>query len=261
MATNLIQVKPYHFFQHTGDINAPPGMSKHELDGKGVDFTDLEEKAKKVAIDKKSDEAQKSAESTEKESPPDEDVAEAKAKEKDDVPKTPEHISEENADVVEDYLPESAGGAGNSPESGDGGENSSESAGGGENRPDVDDEVKKETENATTKEGDASATIGQSNEGILTNASDSSGDNENATDKPDSVIKIETPGDDNLIEIEDPDDYLLYLEAILLKIHTRFYAYYDENKQVNSGRIYSLYLFYLILSPPFRPNRYLISRH
>lgn len=38
MATNLIQVKPYHFFQHTGDINAPPGMSKHELDGKGVDF-------------------------------------------------------------------------------------------------------------------------------------------------------------------------------------------------------------------------------
>lgn len=38
MAANLIQVKPYHFFQHTGDINAPPGMSKHELDGKGVDF-------------------------------------------------------------------------------------------------------------------------------------------------------------------------------------------------------------------------------
>lgn len=38
MATNLIQVKPYHFFQHTGDINAPPGMSKHELDGKGINF-------------------------------------------------------------------------------------------------------------------------------------------------------------------------------------------------------------------------------
>lgn len=38
MATNLIQVKPYHFFQHTGDINAPPTLSKHELDGKGVFF-------------------------------------------------------------------------------------------------------------------------------------------------------------------------------------------------------------------------------
>lgn len=41
MASNLIQVKPYHFFQHTGDINAPPGMDKHELDGKGVDFKGL----------------------------------------------------------------------------------------------------------------------------------------------------------------------------------------------------------------------------
>lgn len=34
-----VLVKPYHFFQHTGDINAPPGMSKHELDGQGVDFS------------------------------------------------------------------------------------------------------------------------------------------------------------------------------------------------------------------------------
>lgn len=38
MASNLIQVKPYHFFQHTGDINAPPGLTKTELDGEGVDF-------------------------------------------------------------------------------------------------------------------------------------------------------------------------------------------------------------------------------
>lgn len=45
MAANLIQVKPYHFFQHTGDINAPPGLDKHELDGKGLDFNgELEQK-------------------------------------------------------------------------------------------------------------------------------------------------------------------------------------------------------------------------
>lgn len=41
-----------------------------------------------------------------------------------------------------------------------------------------------------------------------------------------------TLGDDNLIEIEDPDDYLLYLETILMKIHTRFYEFYDESGQV-----------------------------
>ena len=27
-APNLVHVKPYHFFQHTGDINAPPGLAK-----------------------------------------------------------------------------------------------------------------------------------------------------------------------------------------------------------------------------------------
>nr|XP_023021897.1 RNA polymerase II subunit A C-terminal domain phosphatase [Leptinotarsa decemlineata] len=39
-ASNLIHVKPYHFFQHTGDINAPPGLDKHDNDENGgVDFT------------------------------------------------------------------------------------------------------------------------------------------------------------------------------------------------------------------------------
>ncbi|KYN01568.1 PREDICTED: RNA polymerase II subunit A C-terminal domain phosphatase [Cyphomyrmex costatus] len=28
---NLVQVKPYHFFRHTGDINAPPGLEKAEV--------------------------------------------------------------------------------------------------------------------------------------------------------------------------------------------------------------------------------------
>lgn len=39
-------------------------------------------------------------------------------------------------------------------------------------------------------------------------------------------------GEDNLIEIEDPDDYLMYLETILMKIHSRFYEFYDETTQV-----------------------------
>lgn len=33
-APNLIHVKPYHFFRHTGDINAPPGLSKKDQDDK-----------------------------------------------------------------------------------------------------------------------------------------------------------------------------------------------------------------------------------
>jgi hypothetical protein len=41
-APNLVHVKPYHFFQHTGDINAPPGLAKCENDEKeGFDFTGI----------------------------------------------------------------------------------------------------------------------------------------------------------------------------------------------------------------------------
>ena len=42
-APNVVQVMPYHFFQHTGDINAPPGLQKKENDNvaKGFDFSNL----------------------------------------------------------------------------------------------------------------------------------------------------------------------------------------------------------------------------
>ncbi|KAA0191637.1 hypothetical protein HAZT_HAZT006820, partial [Hyalella azteca] len=42
-APNVVQVLPYHFFQHTGDINAPPGLQKKENDQqhKGFDFSAL----------------------------------------------------------------------------------------------------------------------------------------------------------------------------------------------------------------------------
>lgn len=52
-APNLIHVKPYHFFQHTGDINAPPGLTKKENDTieDGFDFTKLGKYECQVAMD------------------------------------------------------------------------------------------------------------------------------------------------------------------------------------------------------------------
>lgn len=38
--------------------------------------------------------------------------------------------------------------------------------------------------------------------------------------------------EDNLIDIEDSDDYLLYLETILRQIHKRFYESYDETTAI-----------------------------
>ena len=46
-APNLIHVPPYHFFQHTGDINAPLGLAKQEKDDKeGYDFTPINSEEK-----------------------------------------------------------------------------------------------------------------------------------------------------------------------------------------------------------------------
>ncbi|CAH1965922.1 unnamed protein product [Acanthoscelides obtectus] len=59
-ASNLIHVRPYHFFQHTGDINAPPGLDKHEHDAEGgpmgVDLLAGVEANKSVAEQAVSDE-------------------------------------------------------------------------------------------------------------------------------------------------------------------------------------------------------------
>lgn len=50
--------------------------------------------------------------------------------------------------------------------------------------------------------------------------------------------KIKLPADPHQqIEIEDPDDYLMYLEEILKNIHSRFYAIYDETQEIPDLKI------------------------
>lgn len=43
--------------------------------------------------------------------------------------------------------------------------------------------------------------------------------------------------EDNLVDVEDSDDYLLHLEAILKTIHARFYSYYKEHGKVETSFI------------------------
>merc|ERR1719300_1195970 len=46
-APNLVHVKPYHFFKHTGDINAPPGLTKKEnYDKVGVNLDKIKQPPK-----------------------------------------------------------------------------------------------------------------------------------------------------------------------------------------------------------------------
>ncbi|XP_055627191.1 RNA polymerase II subunit A C-terminal domain phosphatase [Toxorhynchites rutilus septentrionalis] len=179
MAANLIQVKPYHFFQHTGDINAPPGMSKNELDGKGVDFKDL---MSQVAKDKK-DKAKESSR-----------------------PPTPTIETDDGVTTEEDPpLTESS-------------TTSKETI-----KEHPSNEEQKEKPPETPSESDEKSEKGKVND---------SKDVKSKKD-PDEKHTAESLSDDNLIHIEDPDDYLLYLEHILLKIHQTFYQEYEKTQKIS----------------------------
>ena len=108
-APNLVHVKPYHFFKHTGDINAPPGLSKQENDDKlGVDFSSEKGKQKnelnfKGKIDKilKKDLESSSSESEEGEEEKPKDAPKEDDKENNEVKNETEESSE-RAKVEED---------------------------------------------------------------------------------------------------------------------------------------------------------------
>lgn len=236
MATNLIQVKPYHFFQHTGDINAPPTLSKHELDGKGVFFggkfkncsrknSSLFELTKIISLfiasDLKSNNAQK---------PPEPATA-------DELPSS----STECLDDFEKDAKENASNDSKAAESSEPIEKSTIAA------PDIDTETENDDEAKVSSATLAEASSKSQNTEAETVAetkpdSEPPNDADKTRDQKDdlasSTSKVSTndensaTSDDTLIDIEDPDDYLLYLETILNKIHTRFYALYDETKQM-----------------------------
>lgn len=166
MASNLIQVKPYHFFQHTGDINAPPEMSKHELDGtQGVDFKEILNQASKK-----------------------------RKKREDSAEKSEGEISQQSSDS----------------------EAATESK----------EETKKEAEVASKEESEPVSKVETKD---LSEKSTEQGPSAPLDKEPSKAL---SDIEENLIEVEDPDDYLLYLAIILKKIHEAFYEIYSKQKEI-----------------------------
>ncbi|XP_049817907.1 RNA polymerase II subunit A C-terminal domain phosphatase isoform X2 [Aethina tumida] len=215
-ASNLIHVKPYHFFQHTGDINAPPGLDKHENDVKprGVELhkpmikvrskNEAKKDAKKETMlngcieqtKKHSSDANKDVngvvnnEDSKTKSSDDKKEADI---EKSDVQET----TEQNTDVKK----------------------AEKEAANVE--PKEEDDNKKVTEKPDTEIVDKSTKETEKSENECDEAVES-GDSECVKEK--KVAKKE----DDLIELEDPDDYLIYLEDVLKRIHTAFYEEFDK---------------------------------
>ncbi|KAK4885584.1 hypothetical protein RN001_001855 [Aquatica leii] len=173
-ASNLIHVKPYHFFKHTGDINAPPGLEKHENDEKeGVDLS-------KMCTIKDSNETENEKNN---------------------------HNNEDTCDKNSDTF--------NS-------ENTAEQTVESEKiNTNSDSEIALKEVNGEDK---SDSTIGNKDEVL---------DKSKIDDKTNpELLKLKNEND--VIEVEDPDDYLLYLEDILIRIHK---AFYDEYDRLESGEV------------------------
>lgn len=184
---NLVQVKPYHFFRHTGDINAPPGLNKddtlHLSEPINANRMCVNESQNK---DRKEDTAESSSKSLSPESIPAKETDEKCSEQNDNCNETKE---EENGDtkvvVKEDVDPK---------------EQTDAVSGNDEKNEEVTEAVPP-TETETGKNN-----------------------------------KQEGSKDESNIIDEDDDDYLLYLEDILRRIHTEFYSTLDKGNGRKSLR-------------------------
>ncbi|XP_074098351.1 RNA polymerase II subunit A C-terminal domain phosphatase Fcp1 isoform X2 [Cotesia typhae] len=181
---NLVQVKPYHFFRHTGDIHAPPGLEKRDpMDQSSspeeeIGSFDTEEQS--IDTSKKNNENGINDNVSEETS---EDDKKERGKEIDDVViKSPEDSKESDK-------------TGETSESSEPSKN------------------KQSNENIDNKS--TTKTKDQNNDGEI-----------KSSDVPLTDVK---KSDETEIEDNDHDDYLLYLEDILRRVHNEFYKNIDNN--------------------------------
>lgn len=190
-ASNLIHVKPYHFFKHTGDINAPPGLDKHEADNKdGVDLNNI----KKTKLNGKKTEVNEENEDTngvDAVVPPEEEEEES-------VLKTT------NGECPHEEPP---------PES--------------EEKPSTEEEKVSTTEESSKEEVPLASEDATAPNTVQT-PPETEKEKEQDSQEFKETTKQEDKKEEDLVEIEDPDDYLLYLEDILKMVHKRFYEEYDK---------------------------------
>lgn len=209
-ATNLIHVKPYHFFQHTGDINAPPGLDKHEDDDKGgVDLTNIKKNLVKAASSGNDTSEKvvngKDTEITDsKQEGSSSNEVNGSSQEKLDTNNKESATAETENDIDSSNKPEEV--------------TSVESS-------------KEQVEVESTKNNGEKVEIKNVE---ITSTEENKDDQkskvckEKDADEQDSNKVVSQNKEEDLIEIEDPDDYLLYLEDILKRIHRTFYERYDR---------------------------------
>ncbi|XP_031782575.1 RNA polymerase II subunit A C-terminal domain phosphatase [Nasonia vitripennis] len=209
---NLVQVKPYHFFLHTGDINVPPGLGKHDDPSPPKSLTE------EVLEDTNSNENNENGEKTQSQggetnNQKDEESEKNSGQEEKDQEKPKDGISEKdskNIEKSEDVTKLKYVESGTSTEKT--GEDSNKSQSSGKDK-------------SGNGEGKQTSIKGEKSKSSHSEKSKSR--RRHAKEKREKQKQEEAP-QFNSQEMEDQDDYLLYLEDILKRIHTEFYAEGDS---------------------------------
>ncbi|XP_043468210.1 RNA polymerase II subunit A C-terminal domain phosphatase [Leptopilina heterotoma] len=247
---NLVQVKPYFFFQHSANIHAPPGMNKVN-DQRKLESYDCSESPEENEDDKngvteevyQEDEVEDIKPETKIDSEQDEEML------TDDITKEQcSEITNETKEKVKD-IPTDSDKTENSEETETkvnevSKENETQV---NESSPEIEtktnevkepetksNEISKETETTETK-CDESA-----KETVTEDADQAADDAEKLSleEKEEKYVQEkDTKGGDESnadVECEDQDDYLLYLEDILRRIHTEYYTDLENEKERRS---------------------------
>jgi RNA polymerase II subunit A-like phosphatase len=188
---NLVQVKPYHFFRHTGDINALPGLEKGNS-------SRLAETANKLCVNDSQNKDNKNGVS--------ESLKEIEQLSPHNL--TKEIDSEKNEENTENEKTETE---------------VKET-----NNEDTKVNVKENADSSNTQLDTTSKMNKVNKESMQEDASLAKTEKDNN--------KQESPKVENNIVDEDDDDYLLYLEDILRRIHNEFYATLDQGNGRKSLR-------------------------
>ncbi|XP_069112062.1 RNA polymerase II subunit A C-terminal domain phosphatase-like isoform X2 [Argopecten irradians] len=220
---NLIHVKPYRFFQGTADINAPPGMTKTENDSEPITH-----KVRRISRSESKEEQVNEEKKEEKDS---ESVGDKKKD--NNVKSTQSESIDQKVEGDSEIKTDSSG------SSEQGGKDCDQTNNSKCETPEqVATEIESEkTEKSDTKTGDNK---------MYTN------EKENDCEKGESEMKVDGKKKEDVdkkadeedkneeIEWDDDDDYLIYLEEILSRIHKAFYDLYDQlqNKTVKDKTEY-----------------------
>ena len=234
---SMVHVKPYNFFEGTADINAPPGMAKGKKSKDGQNGKKMRKSKIVKVLKKKTQRDMASEDKTKADTNENEDKEESSRNRESKVHFASGDSAANTACEVTDSKEEKVSevGKGDSNEETmllDETNNSKKDS--VEDDFQISDDSSDEEEEDSKSEGSKDDTSKES-EGAEEEKEDKKDDKDKAevkesSGKDDKSKENEVEEEyEEMIEWEDEDDYLYYLEDILKRIHTTFFQMYESN--------------------------------